>query len=69
MSVKKHTQKIIEELSFFVDYENDEELDQLVEVILTAKKNFSFWSWPVWCRYQRVHEPFASFRINGQSRG
>ncbi|MDB1751535.1 SIS domain-containing protein [Enterococcus avium] len=40
MSVKKHTQKIIEELSFFVDYENDEELDQLVEVILTAKKIF-----------------------------
>lgn len=40
MSVKKHTQKIIEELSFFVDYENDEELDQLIEVILTAKKIF-----------------------------
>ena len=27
-------------MSFFVDYENDEELDQLVEVILTAKKIF-----------------------------
>ena len=40
MSVKKYTREIIEELLSFVNYENDEELDQLVEAILAAKNIF-----------------------------
>lgn len=40
MSVKEHTQEIIEELSTFVAYEKDEELDQLVTAILQAKTIF-----------------------------
>lgn len=40
MSVKRNTREIIEELLSFVNYENDEELDQLVEAILNANNIF-----------------------------
>ena len=40
MSVKAHTQEIIGELSTFVAYEKDDELDQLVTAILQAKTIF-----------------------------
>ncbi|EOH80808.1 6-phospho-3-hexuloisomerase [Enterococcus malodoratus] len=40
MSVKEHTREIIEELLAFVDYEKDQELDQLVDAILQAKNIF-----------------------------
>ena len=40
MSVKRNTREIIEELLSFVNYENNEELDQLVEAILNANNIF-----------------------------